>query len=260
MLLHIGAFRIDIDSQQVSPWHRLAPPTRVLCALFFVFATALTPMGQWITWGVYAVIMAIAMLLSRVTLRVLLQRVAIELSFLAVIFLGTLFHPGETVIWSWGWITLTSQGLTVLGSVMLRALLSLLMLNLLVLTTSVSDLLNALVVLKMPPILVAILASMYRYISLLIDEFEAMQRAAYSRNLMTRARWQRLVWGHMIGALFIRTYERGNRIHHAMLSRGYTGIPALQTALSIQRYDYFALSLMTLLLMAGQLAFFISWS
>jgi cobalt/nickel transport system permease protein len=131
------------------------------------------------------------------------------------------------VLWQWGWLQVTTEGLQVLGSVSLKALLCLIMLNLLVLTTPVPALLRGLKTLKMPPLLVAILASMYRYIEVLAQEFSTMRRAAAARNLTARPQGQRRVIGNMIGALFIRTYSRGERIHQAMLARGYTGtLPA----------------------------------
>ncbi len=252
MLLHLGVFKLDIDSQGSTLWHRLSPPTRVLCALLFVFATALTPNGQWWTWAVYGLGMAIAIGLSRVTLSVLLRRVAVESVFIAVVLVGTLFRSGGNVVWSWGWLQITTTGLTVLGSVTLKSLLSLLMMNLLTMTTSVPELLNALTVLRMPPLIVAILASMYRYIGVLVAEFTSMQRAALSRNLMNGRQWQRLVIGNMIGALFIRTYDRGDRIYHAMLSRGYTILPPIAETQKAQTIDRIALTLVVALLVTGQ--------
>lgn len=252
MLLHIGAFHLDIDSQRSSLWHRLAPRTRVLCALLFVFATALTPNGHWYTWAVYGVGLAIVLLLSRVTLPVLLRRVAVELVFVGVVVLGTLFHGGGTVLWQWGILQVTTNGLTVLGSVTLKALLCLLMLNLLVLTTSIPALLHALHALHMPPLLVAILASMYRYSGVLVEEFQTMQRAAASRNLLGRGRGHRRVIGNMMGSLFIRTYERGDRVHQAMLSRGYTGLPPVPDVPKGGRIDILAITLTTALLLLGQ--------
>ncbi|MFM7423589.1 MAG: cobalt ECF transporter T component CbiQ [Elainella sp.] len=254
-MLHIGGFQLDIDSGLTTPWHRLAPPTRLLCALLFVFATSLTPNGRWLTWAIYGLGLGIVILLSRVNLVVLLQRVAVESAFIGVVLLGTLFRDGGEVLWRWGWLRITTVGLTVLGSVSLKALLCLLMLNLLVLTTSIPDLLSAMVALRVSPLLVAIFASMYRYIAVLIDEFNTMRRAAASRNLVGSNRYQRLVVGNMIGALFIRTYERGERIHQAMLSRGYSGIPPAVKLTRGSYRDWVALTLTLTLGLLGQMIY-----
>jgi cobalt/nickel transport system permease protein len=88
--------------------------------------------------------------ISQITFSVLIQRVAIESVFMGVVLLGTLFREGGDILWQWGWLQVTTEGITVLGSVAIKALLSLSMLNLLVMTTAIADLLNALIVLKMP--------------------------------------------------------------------------------------------------------------
>jgi cobalt/nickel transport system permease protein len=252
MLLHIGAFGLDVDSKRSTVWHALAPHTRVLCAFLFVFANALTPNGQWWTWGIYGLGLLLLILLSQITLGVLLRRVAVEFTFIAAVLLGTLFREGGTVLWSWGWLQITTTGLNVLGSVALKSFLSLLMLNILVLTTSIPSLLNALADLRVPPLLVAILSSMYRYLAVLIDEFEAMRRAALSRNLLASRNWQRLVLGNMIGSLFIRTYERGDRIHQAMLARGYTGLPPVSSMPQMGKFDYLSIVLTFIIIFLGQ--------
>lgn len=257
MLLHIGALAFDVDSKQVTFWHKLAPRTRILCTLLLVFAIVLTPDGHWWTWAIYGLAVASILLLSKVTLSVLLKRLAVEFGFVGVVLFGTLFRGGGTVLWAWGPLQITTVGLTVLGSVTLKTLLSLLMLNLLTLTTSVSAILNALIQLRTPPLLVAILASMYRYIGVLINEFNTMRRAAASRNLMNSNRTIRLVVGNMIGALFIRTYERGNRVHQAMLSRGYQGVPPIEKVPQGGRRDVIALTLTVILALLGQAVYLI---
>jgi cobalt/nickel transport system permease protein len=252
MLLHINAFSLASNSELSTPWHRLTPRTRVLCALLFVFATALTPNGHWWVWAVYGGGLGALILLARVTLSVLLQRVMVESAFIGVVLIGTLFRPGETVLWQWGWFSISTTGLSILGSVSLKALLCLLMLNLLTLTTPIPALLHALAQLKFPPLLVAVIASMYRYIGVLMDEFQTMRRAAIARNLLGTRHHQRLIVGNMIGSLFIRTYERGERIHQAMLARGYTGLlPVIEQPPSNRR-DNWALILVLLLLLLGQ--------
>ena len=254
MLLHIGAFHVDVDSKRTTPWHALAPRTRLLCAVLSVFAIALTPNGHWLTWAIYGIGVAGVILLARVTLAVLPKRVGIEFAFVGVVLLGTLFQPGGEVLWSWGWLQITTEGLTVLGSVTLKVLLSLLTLNVLILTTSIPALLHALTVLRTPPLLVAILASMYRYIGVLMGELNAMRRAAAARNFSGSNRWQRLVVGNMIGALFIRTYERGERVYQAMLARGYTGLPPVGEVPKGNWRDILALTLTLIWALVGQLA------
>jgi cobalt/nickel transport system permease protein len=252
MLFHIGAFHLDVDSQRSTPWHRLSPETRILCTLLLVFAIALTPNGRWYTWAIYGTGVATIALVSRVTLSVLLKRVAMESVFISVVILGTLFRGGGEVLWHWGWFQITTEGLMVLGSVGLKALLSLVMLNILVLTTSIPCLLNALTALRVPPLLVAILASMYRYTAVLAAEFQSMKRAAICRNLMNNRRWQRLVVGNMMGSLFIRTLERGERVHQAMVSRGYEGLPPRGEDINRTHWDTIALTLTLVLALVGQ--------
>lgn len=252
MLLHIGTLHLDTNSKQSTIWHSLAPRTRLICSLLIVFATALTPNERWWTWAIYGLGIFSIILLSRVTLSVLFKRIAIEFAFIGVVILGTLFRDGGTVLWAWGHLKITTVGLTILGSVSVKALLSLLMMNVLTLTTSISALLNALVALRTPPLLVAILSSMYRYTSVLINEFNAMHRAAASRNLMGSNRWQRLIIGNMIGSLFIRTYERGDRVYQAMLARGYQGVPLVEKVPQPAQRDILAITLTAILALLGQ--------
>lgn len=253
MLLHIGAFHLEIESQQQTFWHRLAPQTRILCVLLLLFAIVLTPNGRWLTWCAYGVIILAMLRFSRVALLTLCKRLVVESAFVGVVLVGTVFRPGGDVVWQWQWLKITSTGLVILGSVSFKALLSLLLLNMLTLTTSVPLLLYGLAVLRIPPLLIAILASMYRYLELLMEEFNAMRRAALSRNLLGGNHWHRMVIGNMIGSLFIRTYERGDRIHQAMLSRGYQGLPPVTETVKTGRGDIMALTLTLCFALLGQL-------
>ncbi|BAZ44346.1 cobalt ABC transporter, inner membrane subunit CbiQ [Chondrocystis sp. NIES-4102] len=257
LLLSLATFSLDLNSKQTTFWHSLAPRTRLLSALLMVFAIALTPNGRWLTWGIYSVGVLGVGLVSRVNKKVLLTRIAVEFAFIGTVLLGTLFRDGGEVVWSWGFIQITTEGLTVLGSVTIKALLSLLTLNILTLTTSVPALLNALTALRVPPLLVATLASMYRYIGVLIKEFQAMRKAATARNLSKNGTWQRLVIGNMIGTLFIRTYERGERVHQAMLARGYQGVPVIEKVPTGGRRDVILLTLTGILALLGQVIYLV---
>lgn len=252
MLLHIGSFQRDQESHHLTVWHRLAPQIRLLCSLLFVLFTSFTPNGHWGTWKIYGLGLMIVILVSQVSLSVLLKRVAIESAFIGVVILGTLFRDGGEILWQWGWLRITTEGVMILGSVSFKAILCLLMLNLLVLTTPITQLLSALTILKTPPLLVAIFNSMYRYVGLLMEEAETMRRAALSRNLFNNAHWQRLIIGNTIGLLFIRTYQRGERVYQSMLARGYQGRVAIAQCPRLTQRDWLVLSLMIVFLLLGQ--------
>jgi cobalt/nickel transport system permease protein len=236
---------------------KIAPSVRVLCALIMVLAIGITPNGHWVTGLIYGMGIAIVVALSPVNLTKLCQRIAVESVFVTVAVMGLLFRDGEGVLWQWGGLKITMTGVVILGSVMGKLWLSLLVMNLLTMTMPIPVLLQSLSILKVPPLLIAILASMHRYLDLLIDEFMTMRRAAIARNLMAGRRWQRLVIGNMIGSLFIRTYDRGDRIHQAMLSRGYQGVVVSNTPSTLRRRDRLAFVITVLFAIFGQLAFYL---
>ncbi|NMF59897.1 cobalt ECF transporter T component CbiQ [Pseudanabaena yagii] len=266
MLLHIPLLETH---GHLSPHHRdrfnfwasLAVHTHLLCIFLLVFAIALTPIGRWWTWAIYGIATLPILYWSKVDLRILIKRMAIEFAFISVILVGTLFRGGGQILWQWRWLQITTNGLTVLGSVGIKAFLSLLLLNILTLSTSVPLLLQALVTLKMPPLLISILASMYRYIGVLTNEFKAMHRAATARNFAPQnlynyqrgdRAWQRQVLGNMLGVLFIRTYDRGDRIYQAMLARGYQGIPVVTESTSGGWRDRLAIGCIIIVILSGQ--------
>jgi cobalt/nickel transport system permease protein len=253
MVFHIQALRLNRTSYPLPFWQQLTPQTRILCLAIATVANVITPNSQWLTWGLYGVLVLAVIALSRVSWSLLLSRLAIELAFLIVILLGTLFRGGGEVVWAWGIFRITSEGLTVLGSVTAKVIISLLWANLLTLTTPIPQLLQALLVLRFPPILVAIMASMHRYLNLLIDEFTTMRRAAQSRNLMLTPQNTRKVLGHTIGSLFIRTIDRGDRIYQAMLARGYSETLVFAQLPPIKTLDRYAIALILALAVFGQI-------
>jgi cobalt/nickel transport system permease protein len=252
MLFHVGILHRNAIDRAQTLWQRLAPQTRLLVALILVLAIALTPNAQWFTWALYGVAILWLVFMSQVHLGVLLKRMALESSFVSVAVMGVLFRGGGEIVWQWGGVQVTTAGLTILGSVICKAFLSLLLLNMLALSTPIPDLLQGLKTLRTPPILVAILGSMYRYSMILVDEFHAMHRAALSRNLMGNAQRQRAVVGSVFGSLFIRSYERGERIHQAMLARGYQGLPPTIASDQIQWRDKVAICLSICIALLGQ--------
>jgi cobalt/nickel transport system permease protein len=119
----------------------------------------------------------------------------------------SLSEPG---LWAaWGIVAKGTLG--VLGAIILAA------------TTPARDLLTGLRALHVPPTLVQIAAFMLRYLRVVGDEMHRMRVARESRGFEATGVRSWPIVAHSAGALFIRSYERGERVHLAMLSRGYTG-------------------------------------
>ena len=90
-------------------------------------------------------------------------------------------------------------------------------------TTTPRDLLVGLQRLQLPPLLVEIATFMVRYVEVVGDEMRRMRIARESRGFDASGLGHLRVVAQSAGALFIRSYERGERVHLAMLTRGYTG-------------------------------------
>ena len=90
-------------------------------------------------------------------------------------------------------------------------------------TTPVAELLRGLERLRVPRVLVAIAGFMVRYLDVIAGEVRRMRVARLSRGHDPRWIWQARAVAASAGTLFIRSYERGERVHLAMLSRGYAG-------------------------------------
>ncbi len=106
---------------------------------------------------------------------------------------------------------------------LIKAYISVLSIILLSSTTSFSRLLEGLERLKFPPVLVMITGFTYRYVFVIAEEVFRMKRARDSRGYGGKWIWNSRIIGEMIGTLFLRSYERGERIYTAMQARGFVG-------------------------------------
>jgi cobalt/nickel transport system permease protein len=112
----------------------------------------------------------------------------------------------------------------VAASILIKNSLALLIMLVLAATTPFHKLLSALRKLRVPPVLVATLQFMDRYRHVLMDELERMSIA---RRARTFDRGGSLAWSlltGLVGMLFLRTFERAERVHGAMVARGWTGV------------------------------------
>ncbi len=245
--MHFNAF--DRYHEKETFLHRLDPRVKVLVTVIYIISNALLPDGAWLAFISAWMFLIIANLLSQLGIGYTFKRSIIALPF-ALIAVTVLFSiPGKPVftfqflMWD---LTITDAGLLRFVSILIRSWLSVQMAILLVAVTRFPDLIHALEHLHVPAILTTIIAFLYRYLFVLTDEVLRLIRARESRSAASAGNrsgggvlWRAKVAGNMAGQLFLRSYERSDRIYHAMLSRGYTGHLYTLNPHEMKSGDYF---------------------
>jgi cobalt/nickel transport system permease protein len=197
---------LDRYSRLDSPLHRLPAAVKLGATVVLIGALVAFSRPEWTVLGVVALLLVALSAASRVPALYLVQRLLLlEPLVLGVAGLG-FFHPD-------GW----RQVLFLISRSTLCLWTALLLAN----TTPFDQLLALLRRLRLPPLLLTVLSLLYRYLFVLIDEAERMQRARASRTFAgTRGgTWRRL--GDLAGQLFVRSTGRAERIYLAMRSRGW---------------------------------------
>lgn len=217
-----------------SPVHRLDPRLKVVVTMLVILSNVLLPDGAWsaflLSWGFVLLGGGLANLGAGYVVRRAFVALPFALAAVSAIFavpgapvFGLRLGPWEAVA--------TDAGLVRFASIVVRSWISVQAAVLLTATTHFTDILHALRHLRVPSLLVTIVALMYRYLSVLTDEATRLLRAREARSarlpgrrggggsIARRAR----VAGNLAGQLFLRSYERSDRVYQAMLARGYRG-------------------------------------
>jgi cobalt/nickel transport system permease protein len=194
----------------------------------FVISVALTPREALWAFAVYAILALAIVLIARIPGPFLLIRLAGILPFVLFAFFLPFIGGGEQQ--SILGFHVSTEGLWAAWNIIAKATLGATASIALVATTEVPDILRGMARLRVPALLVAIVGFMVRYLEILVGEVGRMRVAMTSRGYDPRWLWQAKPIATGAGALFVRSYERGERVHAAMLSRGFSGVmPARDT-------------------------------
>jgi cobalt/nickel transport system permease protein len=257
--MHSDAF--DRYHHRHSLLHHLDPRIKVLITVAFIISNALLPDGAWIAFALAWGFVLLANVFSQLDIGFTFRRSFIALPF-ALAAITVLFSiPGKPItsfhflMWD---ATVTDAGLLRFVSIVIRSWLSVQMAILLVAVTEFPKIIHALTHLRVPAILTTIISFLYRYLFVLTDEVMRLLRARQARSAAApgqrsggSVQWRARIAGHMAGQLFLRSYERSDRIYNAMLARGYKGELMTIHPHHFQRRDWFicALSILGLIIM-----------
>ncbi len=242
---------------------------KLVLAIAYILTISLTPMGAWAAYILLFALLVSAELLSDLPIAYFQRRAILALPFVLAALPLPFTTPGKPLLeFSLGAIVLqvSDAGLVRLISIALKSWLSVQVAILLTVSTPFPDLLQAMRALKVPRLLVAVFGLMWRYLFVLVDEALRLMRARSARSSQHPERnlrsgrsvvWRARVTGGMAGSLFLRAFERSDRIYLAMLARGYDGEVRVKPLPPLRRSQWVwlfsGLSLFLLILFLGQL-------
>jgi cobalt/nickel transport system permease protein len=193
-----------------------------MAVLTFIIVSAATPITNWQAFIAYFVAIFLVSLVAKIPTPTLLKRSLIEIPFILFAILMPFFGTGER--FEVGPFNLYRESLLAAAGIVVKGTLGVLSAVVLSTSTTARELLRGLEKLHLPKLMVQIAAFMLRYVNVISDEMERMKVARESRGFIATGLKDWKVIAIAASALFIRSYERGERVHLAMLSRGYTGV------------------------------------
>ena len=229
--------QLDLLALHHSPVHALDPRAKVLTTLCFIVCVVSFDkyaISAMLPFFIYPVVLVA---LGDLPVPYLLRKIVIVIPFALLI---GLFNPffdrqvlmqiGPLDIWG-GWLSC--------ASILLRAILTASAAIILVAITGFPAICEALEKMKMPQAFAVQLLFLYRYIFVLTDESIRTARARQLRTFGKRGTGIRH-FSSLVGHLLLRTWERAERIHMAMLARGFSGqINATRTKTSFGTKEVF---------------------
>ena len=226
---------------------------KIVAGLLFIIVGVATSISNWQAFIGYFLVIGTVLAIAKLPVKKILSRATVEIPFVLFAFLMPFFGTGEK--FELLGLSLYREGLLAGAAIIAKGTLGLLVGLLVAITLSGStkarEIIGGLETLRLPALMVQIATFMLRYVNVVSDEMERMKVARQSRGFEAKgiADWK--ILAQAAGALFIRSYERGERVHLAMLSRGYVGVmPVMEKPVitKFQRFSVFALPAVALLI------------
>ncbi len=210
-----------------SPVHNIHPLVKVVAYLILVIAILTCSIFKPMEFIFISFMMCLLIMIAKIPFTFFIRKTLL----LSPVFISVLvlmpFMKGESVIWESKFIlplSLTREGISLSTGLLIKSVLFLWASILLFSTTRFNELLYVLRKSGIPRLLIILLAFMYRYVFLLIDEMERVYTGYQARIFNRQSLGDFLkTLSFLVHAIFIRSFERSGRIYQAMCARGFRG-------------------------------------
>jgi cobalt/nickel transport system permease protein len=201
--------------------HELPAHVKTVGLLVFVISVVAIPREAFWAHALAGFLLVAVMILTELSPGFVARRLVIGVPILIFALLLPFFGGGATT--EVMGMTLSVEGLWGAWTILAKATLGLGASIVYSATTTVPDFIRSLDRLRVPRVLTSIAGFMVRYLDIVAGEFSRRRVAMASRGYDARWLWQIEPMAQSAGSLFVRSYERGERVYQAMVSRGFTG-------------------------------------
>ena len=193
-----------------SPLARMDATVKLCVALATVLVVATFPSDAGWRIAVVLALLCFVWLLARLPAAYLLRRFLAATPFIAMAAALPL-------------VSSVPDGARVALGVVWKAYSAILLLSMLAATTPIERIVESMRRLGAPRGLALVATLMHRYLFVLLEEWKRISRARECRTGGRMARGRIRIWSIQAAMVFVRAWERAERVAHAMLVRGFTG-------------------------------------
>lgn len=233
------------DRHTPSFLHGIDPRVKLIVSiLFIILMTSMNSLHLALIGGAF---MGGLLAMARIPLASVLKRLLWVVPFACMLVLFLPFMREGTPIYSIHvfnlTFTATRQGLMDAFLLLTRAVAAILTVILLTLTTDLNQLLMSMEALYVPRIFTSLIEFIIRYFYVLGNEWRRIINARKSRGFDEKESIFKVNalrnFGQMLGNLFLRSYQRSERVHLAMMARGFNGLTKRNYNFRMQSTDYY---------------------
>ena len=218
---------IDHHSHGHSALHHLHPGAKLVMVSILLLCIITVPPAHYRLFVLFAALLLCLLVATRVPLPHTFSKGVKLLPFILILILFVPFFKEGSPLWQRNIggvsVRITREGADLFLNILCKSVLAVFSVVLLNLTTPFHVLLKGMQAFGAPRIMTDTLAVAYRYLFVIVDEKDRMLTARKSRRIYPSfsLEWRSLA--QLLGVLFLRSYERGERMYMAMCSRGFNG-------------------------------------
>lgn len=228
---------IDRYASLESPIHQLDPRAKIIAFSVLIFSFVFLGDIRLALIGLGTSVLIV--FASKIPVEFIIHRIKWVFLFLFPLLFILPFTTNGTAMFSIAGFPFTDEGLEYAFLILIRGTASVILVAVMLGSMRFDTTIKALYMLKVPATLVQMLMFTYRYIFVIIDEFQRMWKAVTAKGFSFKTnRYGLSILGNLIGMLILKSYDRAERVYQSMVAKGYTGNPATLVTFEIKAKDY----------------------